>query len=59
MTSFNKEVKGPVSLELRKVKNVTEFVAVDAHGAVQILPSRQQPVDLLLEEFAPIARLSS
>lgn len=49
LTSFHKDLKGPVRIERRKVNNVTEFVAVNQlTGSVNILPSRR------IEAEAPI-----
>lgn len=43
---LNKQLHGPVKLELRKVKNVTEVVAVNQRtGSVTVLPSTEADLD--------------
>ena len=57
---FQKELKGPVVIEERRVKNVTETVAVNQlSGSIQILKSRQINIDELIRDFAPLAASSS
>lgn len=47
--TLHKPLKGPVAIELRKVKNVTEIVAVNQlTGSIRILPSNQLTLDELL-----------
>ena len=51
-TVFRKNIKGPVSIEKRKLKNVTELVAVNKLTAgVTVLTSERFGVDTLLEGF--------
>ena len=49
---FEKVLKGPVTLQLRKVKNYTEFVAVNQlTGSVSTLKSVQLPLEELVEGY--------
>ncbi len=54
-TSFQQKMHGPVRIEKRKVKNVTEFVAVNQlSGAISVLSSNYAPVTKLGESAEPI-----
>ena len=49
---LDKEIKGPIYIEKRKVDNVTEFVIVSQlTGSVQVLPSVRLPLEELAEGF--------
>ncbi len=51
-TAFHNELKGPVSIERRKIKNVTELVAVSMlSGSVKILTAERRSLDELLDGF--------
>lgn len=53
--TFDKEIKGPVSIEMRQLNNVTEMVAVNQlTGSLQILKCQQIPVEQLMKEFQPL-----
>ncbi|MBN1344765.1 MAG: DUF342 domain-containing protein [Phycisphaerae bacterium] len=48
---FEKELKGPVRIEKRKVKNVTEIVGVNQiSGSIQVFPARKIDLPDLREE---------
>ena len=52
-THFDDELRGPVSIEKRKVDDVTEFVAVSPlTGAIQVLRSMKISADELRNELA-------
>lgn len=52
-TVFHKDLKGPVSIEKRMLKNVTEIVAVNKiTGSIKILTNERRSVDDLLDRFA-------
>ncbi|UCE60400.1 MAG: DUF342 domain-containing protein [Phycisphaerales bacterium] len=52
--AFDEELKGPITIEERKIKNVTEFVIVNRlTGSVYPIKSMQVPMDDLLADFAP------
>ena len=54
---FHEELQGPLSLEERKIKNVTEFVAVNQlTGSITVLTSYQTPIDELMKDYEPLAR---
>ena len=56
---FREELKGPVSIEQRKLRNVTELVAVSSlTGSVQILNSQKMPLDVLNEQYEPLSALN-
>ncbi len=56
LVTFDEELKGPVSLEERKMENVTEFVAVNTLTAsVTVLPSQHMPINELVSDFEPLA----
>lgn len=56
--SFRNDFKGPVTLELRKVNNVTEVIAVNSlTGSVTTLKSRRLTQEELEKDFSPIAEL--
>ena len=49
---FDKELKGPISIERREVENVTEFVAVNQlSGSINVLPSMEISGEALLESI--------
>ena len=51
-TTFGNELKGPVTIEKRKVDNVTEFVAVNQlSGSIHVLPSMRLPFEELMAGF--------
>ncbi len=55
LTTFVEEFKGPVALEERKIKEVTEFVAVNQlSGSITILTSQRMSADGLMSEFEPL-----
>ncbi|MCH7527042.1 MAG: DUF342 domain-containing protein [Planctomycetes bacterium] len=59
VTVFREELKGPVSIEQRKIRNVTELVAVNTlTGSVQILTSQKMPLDVLNEQYEPLSALN-
>lgn len=46
MTTFEREMRGPIRIERRKIKNVTELVTVNARGEViRPLPNERVAVD--------------
>ena len=48
-TYFHKNLKGPVAIEKRKIKNVTEIVSVNLlSGAVAVLKNERRPLDDLV-----------
>lgn len=56
--AFRKGMTGPLSLELRKIKNATQFATVNlSTNAVQVLPARDEPIADLVLEFEPLALL--
>ncbi len=58
VVSFKDDFKGPVTLEVRKVENVTEVVAVNTlTGSVTILKSRKITDEELQKDFSPIAEM--
>lgn len=53
-TVFHKVLKGPVSIEKRKIKNVTEIVTVNKlTGSVKIITNERRSLDELLDGFEP------
>lgn len=53
-TSFREDFKGPVSIEKRKIKNVTEIVAVNSlSGSIKVLKHERCGLDDLLTEVDP------
>lgn len=51
-TVFNKELQGPVSIEERKIKNVTQMVAVNEQThTIQVLKSQRLSTDDLLADY--------
>ncbi len=59
VTLFREELKGPVSIEQRKLRNVTELVAVNTlTGSVQILSSQKKPLDVVNEQYEPLSALN-
>lgn len=56
--TFRKPLAGPTVFELRKIRNATEFVAVDLQTQeVQVLSSRVESTVDLLRDFEPLAKL--
>lgn len=54
--TFQHELKGPITIEERQIKNVTEAVAVNQlTGSVQILKSHRLNADELLQDFEPLS----
>lgn len=55
LTRFERELTGPVTIEQRKVRNVSELVAVgDDPGMVSVLTSRRVPIEQILNEYKPV-----
>lgn len=53
--NIDKELKGPVSIEVRQINNVTEVVAVNQlTGSIQTINSQQLAIDRLLKEYEPL-----
>ena len=51
-TVFHRELKGPVTFERRKIKNVSEIVAVNTvSGSIKILTSERRTGDELMDGF--------
>ena len=58
VTVFREELKGPVSIERRKIRYVTELVAVNMlTGSVQVLSSQKMAIDDLNEQYEPLSTL--
>ena len=54
--AFQKELEGPVVIEERRIKNVTEAIAVNQlSGSIQILKSQRINIEELMRDFAPLA----
>ena len=55
LVDFQNELKGPVVIEERQIKNVTEAVAVNQlTGSVQILRSQRLNLNELMRDFEPL-----
>lgn len=55
VTVFDQELKGPILIEERKVRNVTELVAVNMLTAsVKVLKSRKADTDMLARDYKPL-----
>lgn len=60
MVMFRNELKGPIAIEERKIRNVTEIVAVNSlTGSVQVLNSRKLTEKELLKDYEPIKQLDN
>ncbi|MBU0719380.1 MAG: FapA family protein [Planctomycetes bacterium] len=52
---FNEELKGPIYIEERKVKNATELVSVNAlSGSITTLPSQMFSAGEILQQYEPL-----
>jgi len=57
---FRNELKGPIAIEERKIRNVTEIVAVNTlTGSVQVLKSRKITEKELLQDYDPIKQIDN
>lgn len=55
---FHNELKGPVAIEERKIRNVTEIVAVNSlTGSVQVLKSHKFTEKELMQDYDPIKQI--